>query len=27
VDAASQLEAEPGIKDHPKVQAFVTAAR
>lgn len=27
VDAASQLEAEPGIKDHAKVQAFVRAAR
>jgi indole-3-glycerol phosphate synthase len=27
VDAASQLEAEPGIKDHAKVRAFVTAAR
>ena len=27
VDAASQLEAEPGIKDHDKVQAFVAAAR
>jgi indole-3-glycerol phosphate synthase/phosphoribosylanthranilate isomerase len=27
VDAASQLEAEPGIKDHAKVQAFVQAAR
>jgi indole-3-glycerol phosphate synthase len=27
VDAASQLEAEPGIKDHEKVRAFVTAAR
>jgi indole-3-glycerol phosphate synthase / phosphoribosylanthranilate isomerase len=27
VDAASQLEAEPGIKDHAKVYAFVTAAR
>jgi hypothetical protein len=27
VDAASQLEAEPGIKDHDKVRAFVTAAR
>jgi indole-3-glycerol phosphate synthase / phosphoribosylanthranilate isomerase len=27
VDAASQLETEPGIKDHAKVQAFVAAAR
>ena len=27
VDAASQLEAEPGIKDHDKVHAFVAAAR
>jgi indole-3-glycerol phosphate synthase/phosphoribosylanthranilate isomerase len=27
VDAASKLEAEPGIKDHDKVQAFVSAAR
>jgi phosphoribosylanthranilate isomerase len=27
VDAASQLEAEPGIKDHEKVRAFVAAAR
>ena len=27
VDAASQLEAEPGIKDHEKVRAFVSAAR
>jgi hypothetical protein len=27
VDAASQLEREPGIKDHAKVQAFVAAAR
>ena len=27
VDAASQLEAEPGIKDHAKVRAFVAAAR
>ena len=27
VDAASQLEAEPGIKDHAKVRAFVGAAR
>jgi indole-3-glycerol phosphate synthase len=27
VDAASQLEAEPGIKDHEKVHAFVAAAR
>jgi indole-3-glycerol phosphate synthase/phosphoribosylanthranilate isomerase len=27
VDAASQLEAEPGIKDHEKVRAFVKAAR
>jgi indole-3-glycerol phosphate synthase/phosphoribosylanthranilate isomerase len=27
VDAASQLEAEPGIKDHDKVRAFVAAAR
>lgn len=27
VDAASQLEAEPGIKDNAKVQAFVAAAR
>jgi hypothetical protein len=27
VDAASQLEAEPGIKDHAKVRAFVEAAR
>ena len=27
VDAASQLEAAPGIKDHAKVKAFVEAAR
>ena len=27
VDAASRLEAEPGIKDHHKVRAFVEAAR
>jgi indole-3-glycerol phosphate synthase / phosphoribosylanthranilate isomerase len=27
VDAASQLEAEPGIKDHRKVREFVAAAR
>jgi indole-3-glycerol phosphate synthase/phosphoribosylanthranilate isomerase len=27
VDAASQLESEPGIKDHAKVGAFVAAAR
>jgi indole-3-glycerol phosphate synthase / phosphoribosylanthranilate isomerase len=27
VDAASKLEAEPGIKDHEKVRAFVAAAR
>jgi indole-3-glycerol phosphate synthase/phosphoribosylanthranilate isomerase len=27
VDAASKLEAEPGIKDHDKVRAFVEAAR
>ena len=27
VDAASQLEAEPGLKDHEKVRAFVAAAR
>jgi indole-3-glycerol phosphate synthase / phosphoribosylanthranilate isomerase len=27
VDAASQLEAKPGIKDHEKVRAFVAAAR
>jgi indole-3-glycerol phosphate synthase / phosphoribosylanthranilate isomerase len=27
VDAASRLEAEPGIKDHDKVHAFVAAAR
>jgi indole-3-glycerol phosphate synthase len=27
VDAASKLEAEPGIKDHNKVRAFVAAAR
>jgi indole-3-glycerol phosphate synthase/phosphoribosylanthranilate isomerase len=27
VDAASQLELEPGIKDHDKVRAFVSAAR
>jgi indole-3-glycerol phosphate synthase / phosphoribosylanthranilate isomerase len=27
VDAASQLEVEPGIKDHAKVRAFVAAAR
>ncbi|MFY9578437.1 MAG: bifunctional indole-3-glycerol phosphate synthase/phosphoribosylanthranilate isomerase [Gaiellaceae bacterium] len=26
VDAASQLESEPGIKDHDKVRAFVAAA-
>jgi indole-3-glycerol phosphate synthase len=27
VDAASQLEIEPGVKDHEKVRAFVAAAR
>jgi indole-3-glycerol phosphate synthase / phosphoribosylanthranilate isomerase len=27
VDAASQLESEPGLKDHDKVRAFVAAAR
>jgi phosphoribosylanthranilate isomerase len=27
VDAASQLESGPGIKDHEKVRAFVAAAR
>ena len=27
VDAASKLEAKPGIKDHEKVRAFVEAAR
>ena len=27
VDAASQLESAPGIKDHEKVQAFVREAR
>jgi indole-3-glycerol phosphate synthase/phosphoribosylanthranilate isomerase len=27
VDAASSLEAEPGIKDHARVRAFVEAAR
>jgi indole-3-glycerol phosphate synthase/phosphoribosylanthranilate isomerase len=27
VDAVSQLEVEPGIKDHEKVRAFVAAAR
>jgi indole-3-glycerol phosphate synthase len=27
VDAASQLEASPGVKDHEKVRAFVAAAR
>jgi indole-3-glycerol phosphate synthase/phosphoribosylanthranilate isomerase len=27
VDAASRLEAEPGVKDHDKVRAFVEAAR
>ena len=27
VDAASRLEAEPGVKDHAKVRAFVRAAR
>ena len=27
VDAASQLESAPGIKDHAKVRAFVEAAR
>jgi indole-3-glycerol phosphate synthase/phosphoribosylanthranilate isomerase len=27
VDAASQLETKPGIKDHAKVHAFVSAAR
>ena len=27
VDAVSKLEAEPGIKDHAKVRAFVAAAR
>jgi len=27
VDAASQLESAPGIKDHEKVQTFVQEAR
>jgi len=27
VDASSSLEAEPGIKDHDRVRAFVEAAR
>ena len=27
VDAASQLESEPGVKDHAKVRAFVEEAR
>ncbi len=27
VDAASQLESAPGIKDHDKVRAFVQEAR
>ncbi|HZC29906.1 MAG TPA: hypothetical protein VE261_00195, partial [Gaiellaceae bacterium] len=27
VDAASQLESEPGVKDHAKVRAFVAEAR
>jgi phosphoribosylanthranilate isomerase len=27
VDAASQLESAPGIKDHEKVRAFVQEAR
>jgi phosphoribosylanthranilate isomerase len=27
VDAASQLESAPGIKDHEKVRAFVAEAR
>ena len=27
VDAASQLESAPGVKDHPKVRAFVEEAR
>ena len=27
VDASSRLEAEPGIKDHDKVRAYVAAAR
>jgi indole-3-glycerol phosphate synthase/phosphoribosylanthranilate isomerase len=27
VDAASRLEAQPGVKDHEKVRAFVAAAR
>jgi hypothetical protein len=27
VDAASELELEPGIKDHDKVRAYVEAAR
>jgi phosphoribosylanthranilate isomerase len=27
VDAASRLEAEPGVKDHAKVRAFVAEAR
>ena len=27
VDAASQLESAPGIKDHEKVRAFVREAR
>jgi phosphoribosylanthranilate isomerase len=27
VDAASKLEAQPGVKDHDKVRAFVAAAR
>jgi phosphoribosylanthranilate isomerase len=27
VDASSQLEREPGVKDHDKVRAYVEAAR
>jgi phosphoribosylanthranilate isomerase len=27
VDAASELELEPGIKDHDRVRAYVEAAR
>jgi phosphoribosylanthranilate isomerase len=27
VDASSSLEAEPGVKDHSRVRAYVEAAR
>ena len=27
VDASSQLESSPGVKDHDKVRAYVEAAR